>query len=194
MTGAENVQPRAWGRLTSGLVGAIVFGGLAGCSGGDGPLATGSILALPSSALTVPGKPVDVYVKLARLAKSCWFTPPAPLQQGYVFTAEVSPEHQGGAASIAIFERNATADRASEGERGLKAFAVALTPAGEGTTIGFDTGRLAAPLDRSMRHDIERWAGGETACGEAVAWQTTAAAGDAVPKVKPVKATAITPK
>ena len=162
----------------------LALSGLTGCTPGATTGSTATLLALPSFGTTVPGKPVDVYVRLARLAKSCWFTPPAPLGRGYVFTADVSPEAQGGAGSILIFQRDAAlaALPPAAGERGQKAFAVSLTPAGEGTAIGVENAKIPEPFAGRMRADVERWAAGETSCGEAMPWPTQAALGDAVPE------------
>ena len=161
-----------------GLVAACSPGG---CSTGDAAGSISPVIALPIFGHTVPGKPVDLYVRIARLAKSCWFAPPAPLQQGYVFTADVSPENRGGAGNITIFQRNAATGRPVEGERGLKAYAIALTPSGEGTAIAVENTRIAEAFAARMGQDVERWAAGETSCGEATPWPTSAALGDAIP-------------
>ena len=132
----------------------------------------------------VEAKPVDVYVRVARLGKTCWFTPPAPLSQGFLFTADMSPETKGGAGSIVIYQRDAAlaAKAPAAGERGLRAFEVSLTPFGEGTSIGVENARIPEPFAAKMHKDIERWAAGETSCGEAMAWPAQAALGDALPE------------
>jgi len=133
---------------------------------------------LPGFGISAPGRPVDVYVKLARLAKACWLSAPAPLQQGYLFTADASPEARGGAVSIVIFEKNAAAG--VKGDRGRVAYSMSLTPSGEAsTTIAIDNGRIADGFAGKMQADVERWAAGETECNAARAWPTQAASGDA---------------
>ncbi len=154
---------------------------LAGCASGDGATqSTGAIAlpVLPGLGITAPGRPVDVYVKFARLAKSCWLSVPAPLQQGYLFTADASPEARGGAVSIVIFEKNSAAG--IKGDRGLVAYSISLTPSGDAATfVSVDNARIADGFAKKMQADIERWAAGETDCNAATAWPTQAASGDA---------------
>ncbi len=156
---------------------------LAGCNGPDGAnQSTGSMsLAalpiLPGFGITAPGKPVDVYIKFARLAKACWLTAPAPLQEGYLFTADANPEGRGGAVSIVIFEKNASAG--IKGDRGLAAYSMSLTPSGaEATSIGVDNARVPEGFAKKMQADVERWAAGETDCNAARAWPTQKATGE----------------
>ena len=162
---------------------ALAFG-IAGCTSGDGSgSATGSMSlaalpVLPGFGITAQGKPVDVYVKFARLAKLCWLSAPAPLQQGYLFTADASPEARGGAVSIVIYEKNAAPGIA--GGRGLVAYSMALTPSGDAaTSVSVENARIAAGFAAKMQTDVERWAVGETGCNEASAWPTQAAKGEA---------------
>jgi hypothetical protein len=161
--------------------------GLAGCATGESAAnttATSSapvmvLPSLPSLGLTAPGRPVDVYVKLARLAKACWLSDPAPLQQGYLFTADANPEARGGAVSIVIYEKNASLG--IKGDRGLVAYSISLTPSGDtATSISVENGRIADGFAKKMQADVERWAAGETDCNVASAWPTAAAKGDAI--------------
>ena len=154
---------------------------LAGCTAGDGsapPTGSMSLAAfptLPGLGITAPGRPVDVYVRLARLAKACWLSAPAPLQQGYLFTADASPESKGGAVSIVIFEKNAAPG--VTGNRGLVAYSMALTASGDAaTSISVENARIAEGFAKKMQSDVERWAAGETDCNAARAWPTLAAA------------------
>jgi len=146
-------------------------------------------IVLPSFGHVVPGKPVDVYVRLARLSKACWFAPPAPLQVGYVFTAEVNPEGKGGGASIVIYEHNPGAIHGANAERGLKAFEVTLSQGGlggtESTVIATANSRIPEAFAGRMRSDVERWADGDTSCGSTAPWVTNAVSGDATATGKP---------
>ena len=100
------VCTRSLGRARWRLLALVCAAVLAGCSGGPTGGSTGPLpFALPTFGATTPGKPVDVYVRLARLAKSCWMTAPAPLGRGFLFTADMSPETKGGAGSIVIYQR-----------------------------------------------------------------------------------------
>ena len=160
------------------VLGLMLSAGIGGCSGEQ---STGSlslaVLPLPGFGITAPGKPVDVYTRLARLAKLCWMSPPAPLTLGYLFTAEVAPESRGGSGSIVIFEKNTSLG--IKGDRGLVAYSMSLTASGDATTIGVQNGRISEGFANKMRSDVERWAAGETGCNEATPWPTQAASGDA---------------
>lgn len=120
-------------------------------------------------AQTAPGRPVDVYTRVARGLKSCWFSPDRPLHQGYLFAADVKPESKGGGATIVIYEETA------DGRRGLRAFAMSITPAAgtEGESrYGMENTRIAEPNGAVLMKDVERWAEGETGCtAEAGQWQ-----------------------
>lgn len=164
---------------------------IAGCAGGTpaiegaAPNVAFTPVALPIFGVTAPGKPSEVYVVIARQAKACWFAPPAPLQQGFVFTADVSPDRRGGAAVITIFEHNTGQHKGANAERGQVAYQITLSPNGDQTSIGTENSRIPDDFAQRMKSDVERWAAGETSCGTAVAWSTKAAVGDGDTSAKP---------
>jgi len=172
------------GRLAPGLA---LCAALAGCAAGTGALDAAAPaqpfapIALPVFGETAHGKPSEVYVTIARLAKACWFAPPFPLQQGYVFTADVSPDSRGGAARIVIFEHRLGKTHGANAERGEVAYEITLSPAGEDTAIAVVNSRIADDFAERMKNDVHRWAAGETACGPQPAWTVKAAAGDTDP-------------
>lgn len=130
-----------------------------GCSS---PTDVTDVQSIMGVAPPVPERPVDVYTRLARTIKTCWFRPGGLMHQGYKFAAEVAPTEKGGKAAIEIFV--ATPD----GERGLRAFAVDMVPSGEtGTRLTSSSPRFPGPAGQQMRADVDRWAGGETACAPA---------------------------
>jgi hypothetical protein len=147
----------------------VVLGTLGGCmqAAEEAASSPGLVEAvqMPASGQAVPGKPVDIYVRIARLAKACWFVPPALLQDGYVFTANVAPEDKGGAASIIIHEKT------PDGRRGLQAFEIALAPQGELTGVSAHNSRIPEPFGSQMVSDVGRWAMGDTTCGNPQVWQ-----------------------
>ena len=182
------------GKARAVIAAAALSGVLAGCastnSTSQDPSTTSSTtaftpIALPMFGRSAPGKPSEVYVRIARLAKQCWFAAPAPLQSGYVFTADVSPDSKGGQASIVIFEHNAGQIHGANAERGAQAFQVTLTPNGDQTSIGVENTRIPEAFAERMKSDIDRWAAGETSCGSSTAWSTTAAIGEGKPVLKP---------
>ena len=153
--------------LGQGILAITAIGLLAvlpGCASGT-PDAGLSDLSEVSSILApespeVPGKPVEAYTRIARGLKSCWLAPTAPLglAKAYQFAAEAFPADKGGKAFIVIYERT------PEGERGLKAFAVALEPDGDNSKLGVENYRVAEPFGGQMQGDVRRWAGGESGC------------------------------
>lgn len=152
------------GRGILGIAFATALAGLAGCAAstpdaGLGDLSEVSSILAPESP-EVPGKPVEAYTRIARGLKGCWLAPTAPLGvgQAYVFAAEAFPADKGGKAFIVIYERTPA------GERGLKAFAVALEPDGEHTKLGVENYRVPEPFGAQMLSDVRRWAGAEAGC------------------------------
>ena len=180
---------RSYGARTA-LAAVALCIALTGCAAGNAVVGGADVtaaftpIALPSFGHAAPGKPSEVYVKIARLAKACWFAPPAPLQQGYVFTADVNPDSRGGAASIVIFEHNIGESHGTNAERGLKAFEISLSPNGDETSIGAENDRIPEAFAERMKSDIDRWAAGETSCGSSAPWTTTAALGEDAPAGK----------
>lgn len=152
--------------------------GLAGCGApGSGDQTATLPIAFPLFGLTAPGRPVDVYVMLARQTKACWLTVPAPLSEGYVFTAEAKPEFAGGTAGITLFERN-TAEGV-EGQKGLLAYSIGLSPESDATRIKLENARIPESFAAKMEEDVTRWAKGETGCSEFFGLATAAATGPA---------------
>jgi hypothetical protein len=179
--------------------GAIVVLAIAmtGCASvGSGLVGADDVgtLALNIGGQRVPGQPVDLYLRVARGAKSCWLRPGGPLAVGYVFAADVRPEDKGGGARITIFTA------AAEYKRGLKAFSVTMIKAapaagssGDGDSlIGSENAKIAEPLATQMQNDALRWANGDPACaGNEANWtaqQPAEAAAEA-----PAKASGKTP-
>ena len=175
-----NVRARTLGQLACILAGSALLAGCSTASSETSAIAATPV-ALPIFGHVVPGKPVDLYVKVARLGKACWFATPAPLQSGYVFTADVSPESKGGIASIVIFQHNKGQIHGANAERGPKAYEVTLSPSGEDTMIGISNERIPEAFAGRMKNDIDRWAAGETSCGSTVPWTVKAALEDGPP-------------
>lgn len=130
-----------------------------------------------------PGKPVEAYTRIARGLKTCWLAPTAPLglNKAYVFAAEAEPADKGGKAFIVIYERT------PDGERGLKAFAVALEPDGENSKLGTENYRIAEPFGAQMLGDVRRWAAGEAGCAPMAPGFAPEEEPKAAPGAKPVK-------
>lgn len=172
-----------WSSAIGGVLGATSL--LAGCSTPPtSDLSEVSSILAPESP-EVPGRPVEAYTRIARGLKTCWLAPTAPLgvDRAYVFAAEAFPADKGGKAYIVIYERT------PDGERGLKAFAVALEPDGENSKLGMENFRVAEPFGGQMLADVRRWAGGEAGCTPP-SFVPDEAEPEAPPKKKPKGTTA----
>ncbi len=126
----------------------------------------------------------EIYLRVARGAKACWFGAGKPLEKMYVFEGKLEPESEGGAAEVAAHIR--TPDQPSP--RGGKVFIVTMTTEGGGTSLVTESRRLSDELANSMRADVARWAKtGSVECSElAVADPiATASIATALPERKP---------
>jgi hypothetical protein len=149
-------------RAAALMLASIAGSSLAGCSTMPASLGEIGSIGLIAGGTKAPGQPVDVYTRIARGAKACWFGPGQGLATGYVFAAEVQPEDKGGEAVITIF------DAAADNKRGLKAFAISMVKAGtsdsKDSLVGSENFRIKEPFAQTMAKDVERWAAGQTSC------------------------------
>ncbi len=168
---------------------------LAGCATSGDDVAS---ITLSFGGTRVPGAPVEVYTRVARGAKACWFGAGQPLVTGYIFAADVRPADKGGAAEIAVY------DTANDNRRGLKAFTVTIVQAGADglvpdanaaaqSLIGTSNARIAEPFAQQMQSDALRWASGETNCAADGQWSPQAPAEPEPPAKAPAKAKAKKP-
>lgn len=157
----------------------LAFVLLGGCVGGDAPsgmLATGSV---PKAE---PLSIVEAYSRIARGARTCWLKAGGALGPDYIFHAEVA----GGQAPAEIVLH--VRDRASENQRGLRAYRIVVASEGEGTDAVASTENLKLPFEvaERMRRDVRRWTGGGLGCKpEDTAWATEV--GPDQPKKPPQK-------
>lgn len=143
---------------------------LVGCSGTD-LLNTASLPALPalpaSMAITAHSSnhtesTHEIYSRVARGAKTCWFGPGKPLVKGYVFDGESASDADGGAAEVAVHVR--TPDQPNP--RGGKVFIAGITKVADGSKIEMESRRIPDALAEQMRADVARWAKtGSVECG-----------------------------
>lgn len=126
----------------------------------------------------------EIYLRVARGAKACWFGPDKPLEKTHVFEGKLEPEGEGGAAEVAVHIR--TPDQPNP--RGGKVFVVTMTKEGGGTKLVTESRRLSDELANSMRADVARWAKtGAVDCSELEVANpiSTAAIAPALPERKP---------
>jgi hypothetical protein len=143
---------------------------LAGCGSTD-LLKTASLPALPtlpaSIAITAHSSnhrenTHEIYSRVARGAKTCWFGPGKPLVKGYVFDGESASDADGGAAEVAVHVR--TPDQPNP--RGGKVFIVGITKVADGSKLEMESRRIPDTLAEQMRADVARWAkAGSVECG-----------------------------
>ncbi len=126
----------------------------------------------------------EIYSRVARGAKACWFGPGKPLEQTHVFEGKLEPESEGGGGEVAAHIR--TPDQPSP--RGGKVFIVTMTREGGGTSLVTEARRLPDGLANAMRADVARWAKtGSVECSELEVANpiSTASISPALPERKP---------
>ena len=169
----------------------LAFGG---CGTTTEILKTASLPALPTLPASAPVTSVssthsegthEIYTRVARGAKACWFGPGKPLVENYVFEGEVAPEADGGAAEVAVHIR--TPDQPSP--RGGKVFIVTITKVADGASLVTESRRIPDTMAGSLSADVARWAKtGSVECGKIEMPESVAASqGPPLPERKPVR-------
>lgn len=129
---------------------------VAGCEG-TGVLKTASLptsVSLGNYSSSHAEATSEIYSRVARGAKACWFGPGKPLEKAYVFEGELAPDSEGGAAEVAVHVR--TPDQPNP--RGGKVFIVSITREGDGSSLVTESRRIPETLAHAMRADVARWA------------------------------------
>jgi hypothetical protein len=172
---------------------AVVLGGCEGTS----VLKTESLPSL-SALPTLPSLPAvaitphssshnenthEIYSRVARGAKTCWFGPGKPLVQGYAFDGEVASDADGGAAEVAVHVR--TPDQPNP--RGGKVFIVSISKVADGSKLEMESRRIPDVMAEQMRADVARWAkAGSVECGALTVPGAEVAASVPLPQRKPL--------
>jgi hypothetical protein len=139
-----------------------------GACEGTGVLKTASLSSLPKLP-TITGHSSshgesthEIYSRVARGAKTCWFGPGKPLVKGYVFEGEAASDVDGGAAEVAVHVR--TPDQPNP--RGGKVFIVSITKVADGSKLEMESRRIPDTMAEQLRADVARWAKtGSVECG-----------------------------
>lgn len=104
----------------------------------------------------------EIYSRVARGAKTCWFGPGKPLVKGYVFDGEAASDVDGGAAEVAVHVR--TPDQPNP--RGGKVFIVSITKVADRSKLEMESRRIPDTMAEQLRADVARWAKtGSVECG-----------------------------
>jgi len=165
---------------------------LAGCGSTD-LLNTASLPALPKlpDAIAITGHSSshsenthEIYSRVARGAKTCWFGPGKPLVKDYAFDGEAASDADGGAAEVAVHVR--TPDQPNP--RGGKVFIVSIAKVADGSKLEMESRRIPDVMAEQLRADVARWAKtGSVECGTlAVPGAVVAAKAPPLPTRKPV--------
>lgn len=152
---------------------AMVCSAMAGCTGATLPSLNETLSQLDEAETNpvIVGPPTDIYARLARGAKTCWFGREGPLKADYVYFASADPPSKGGKAKIVIRWR----DRQSEDQGGLRAYSIQIFPEKESSKLVIENIKLPEAQAESMERDVRRWAAGELGCNEEKADETWSA-------------------
>jgi hypothetical protein len=172
--------------------GCLVALMLAGC-GSTELLKTASLAKLPSLPTSIAitahssnhsENTHEIYSRVARGAKTCWFGPGKPLVKAYVFDGEAASDADGGAAEVAVHVR--TPDQPNP--RGGKVFIVGITKVADGSKIEMESRRISDIMAEQLRADVARWAKtGSVECGPLTVPGAEVASGvPPLPERKPV--------
>ncbi len=147
----------------------------AGYGAGGASLIPAALTSLPAafakSDRLISNTPTETYALVARGATRCWFGR-GPLAQSHIFHADAEPESKGGRASIAVHER----DRSADNPRGIKAYRIDIVPSPTGgAVVEQENLKLPSAAGEAMRRDVARWANGDLACGAMEALHAAAA-------------------
>ena len=148
----------------------------------------GSMPSLPKSIAVTPytsshGEGThEIYARVARGAKTCWFGPGKPLVKGYAFDGEAAAEADGGAAEVSVHVR---AQDQPNG-RGGKVFVIRIAKEADGAKLEMENRRIPEAMAEQMRADVAKWAKtGEVECGAVTVPGTEVAASVPLPQRKP---------
>ncbi len=118
-------------------------------------------VAATVGANTAPGETSDVYARIARQAKACWFRPNGLIKKNHMFFASADPQAQGGKVEISIRRRT------KKGKPGAKSFIIGLVPAGANTLYSTRNIDLDKKTSSRLSRDVRRWANLELGCNAA---------------------------
>jgi hypothetical protein len=163
----EGVGPARIG--SAAVVCAIAL--MLGACEGTAILKTASLSNLPTLPTSIVITPYssnhsesthEIYSRVARGAKTCWFGPGKPLVKDYFFDGEAASDVDGGAAEVAVHVR--TPDQPNP--RGGKVFIVGITKVADGSKLEMESRRIPDGMAEQLRADVARWAKtGSVECG-----------------------------
>jgi hypothetical protein len=112
-------------------------------------------VAFSSTASVIGESPAQVYAKIAKRARACWFTPGDPVLTKHEFRADARAD--GSRADITIYD-------VKPKNKLEKAYVIKFRSREDGTVIGTDNLTLPYALGQKLTADVGRWAQGNQAC------------------------------
>lgn len=113
-------------------------------------------IAHSGSAVVMGEQPTEVYAKIARLVRACWFKPSDPVLSRHIFHADVPADGTG--AVISIYEAD------TKRSRGRRAYSITFKRRLKATQIETENRLLAYALAQKLTADVNRWSQGNEAC------------------------------
>jgi hypothetical protein len=124
-------------------------------------VATNSVQSAPiETSLTASGTSTGVFTNVARGVLGCWFAADGPLKASHVYRAEAEPPSKGGAAEVAVYER----DRSVRDQRGARAYRISFADEAGGVHVSTTALKFEAAKAQAMARDVETWAKGGNSC------------------------------
>ncbi len=113
----------------------------------------------------------EIYSRIARGARRCWFGPGGRIAASHIFHADVASSVDGGAVEIVVHERATDQPK----PWGYKAYRISLgeqprldgAPGGANATLNVENLRMPPDEASRMRAEVFAWAGGDQSCSEA---------------------------
>lgn len=128
--------------------------------------------------------PIDVYSRIARHSRGCWFGADGILDASHVFHADAAPAEKGGRVVVSVHERVV----GGKSIWGPRAFEIALSPAGDATDVAMQSIKLGGERSSAMSRDVEAWMHDRPSCALRAATPAITASGPPLPVRRPMTA------
>jgi len=152
---------------------------------GETPSVAGALsLSLAPNLARSDSPPLEVYARIVRHSRGCWFGLDGAIEASHVLHADAAPPEKGGRVVITIHERVVGANTIW----GARAFEITLTPSGDGTDIATENVKLAGERAAAMSGDLEAWMHDKQGCRLSAASPVLANAAPPLPVRRPPQA------
>lgn len=152
---------------------------------GETPSVAGALaLPLAPNLARSESPPLEVYARIVRHSRGCWFGLDGAIEASHVLHADAAPPEKGGRVLITIHERVVGANTIW----GARAFEITLTPSGDGTDIATENVKLAGERAAAMSSDLEAWMHDKAGCRLSASMPVLANASPPLPVRRPPQA------